>query len=137
MYGKNLNFTFARGEIISTSYFSRPFNLQFRHVLVFSFTACLLKLQRKKWKDHVLLVLYFILTFVTLLSSALAILIIKHFFYEFHYCLNSLFPYIYRLQIRAALNQQTQVQFSQYASQQCPGNKQQVIIMVYSHVANI
>jgi hypothetical protein len=29
-----------------------------------------------------------------------------------------------RMQIRAALNQQTAVQFSQYASQQSPGNKQ-------------
>ena len=30
------------------------------------------------------------------------------------------------MQIRAALNQQTAVQFAQYAQQQCPNNKQQV-----------
>lgn len=46
---------------------------------------------------------------------------------------------LFRMQIRAALNQQTAVQFAQYAQQQCPNNKQQVshtklsqyIIIVY------
>lgn len=33
---------------------------------------------------------------------------------------------LFRMQIRAALNQQTAVQFAQYAQQQCPNNKQQV-----------
>ena len=40
-----------------------------------------------------------------------------------------------RMQIRAALNQQTAVQFSQYASQQSPGNKQQVSVVCITAIS--
>lgn len=43
----------------------------------------------------------------------------------------------FRMQIRAALNQQTAVQFQQYAEAQYPKNRQQVCIIEYLHTNNV